>query len=56
MSAIKHLYTRLLVSSRGQTMAEYVMIVSVIAVIVYAGYQTFGTTLGTQVSSINHQL
>jgi Flp pilus assembly pilin Flp len=37
-------------------MAEYVMIASVIAIIVYAGYQSFGATLGTQVTSINHSL
>jgi Flp pilus assembly pilin Flp len=34
-------------------MAEYVLIVSAVAVLVYAGYQTFGTKVNTQVSSIN---
>jgi len=56
MGGINHLYTRLRWSSRGQTMAEYVMIVSVIAIIVYAGYQTFGSSLGTEVTSINHSM
>jgi Flp pilus assembly pilin Flp len=53
MTAIKHLLTRVRLSPRGQTMTEYVMIVSAIAVVVYAGYQTFGTTLNTEVTTIN---
>jgi Flp pilus assembly pilin Flp len=42
--------------ARGQTMAEYVLIVSAVAVVVYAGYQSTGTTISALVTSVNGQL
>ena len=42
--------------SPGQTMTEYVLIVSAIAVAVLAGYQKLGTTLTALVSSIDGSL
>jgi Flp pilus assembly pilin Flp len=42
--------------ARGQTMAEYVLIVAAIAVIAFAGYQATGTTVSTLVSSVDTQL
>lgn len=56
MSAIRHLYIRIRESSKGQTMTEYVLIVAAVAIVAYAGYQTFGTTVSTEVTSINNQL
>jgi Flp pilus assembly pilin Flp len=56
MNAIKRFYVRIRESSSGQTMTEYVLIVTAVAVGVYAGYQTFGTEVSTEVASINSQL
>jgi Flp pilus assembly pilin Flp len=53
MSAIRHLCVRGLKSSSGQTMAEYALILLAVAVIVYAGYQTFGTIISTDITSVN---
>ena len=38
---------------RGQTMTEYIMIVSAIAVIVFAGYQRLGTMANAMVTSVD---
>jgi Flp pilus assembly pilin Flp len=52
--------TRIFVKVReyqpGQTMAEYALIMAAVAVVVYAGYQTMGTTITTLVTSIDGQL
>ena len=32
---------------RGQTMAEYALILAAVAVVVFVGYQTMGTTITT---------
>jgi Flp pilus assembly pilin Flp len=40
-------------SARGQTMAEYALILLAVAVIVYASYQTFGTTISSDLTSVN---
>ena len=52
--------TRLFVKVRkyrpGQTMAEYALIMAAVAVVVYAGYQTMGTTITTLVTSIDGKL
>ena len=39
--------------SRGQTMTEYIMIVSAIAVAVFAAYQQLGTTVNSMVTSVD---
>ena len=41
---------------RGQTMAEYALIMAAVAVVVFVGYQTIGTTITTLVTSVNGQL
>jgi Flp pilus assembly pilin Flp len=56
MNAIKRLYVRIRESSSGQTMTEYAMIVTAIAVVVYAGYQTLGGEVSTSVASANNLL
>jgi len=53
MDLIRRLWVRIREASHGQTMAEYVLVVSAIAVVVYAGYQAFGTTVSAQVTHIN---
>ena len=42
--------------ARGQTMAEYVLIVAAVAVVVFAGYQSTGSTISTLVSSVDSQM
>jgi Flp pilus assembly pilin Flp len=42
--------------ARGQTMAEYVLIVAAVAVVAFAGYQATGTNVSTLVSSIDSQM
>jgi Flp pilus assembly pilin Flp len=42
--------------ARGQTMAEYVLIVAAVAVVAFAGYQATGTSVSTLVSSVDTQL
>jgi len=39
--------------ARGQTMAEYALILAAIAVVCFAGYQTMGTTVTTMLSSVD---
>ena len=53
MSAVRHLYVWTRESPGGQTMAEYALILLAVAVVVYASYQTFGTTISSDVTSVN---
>jgi Flp pilus assembly pilin Flp len=41
---------------RGQTMAEYALILSAVAVVVFIGYETMGTTITTLLSSVDGKL
>jgi Flp pilus assembly pilin Flp len=56
MDLIRKLYVKADGFARGQTMAEYALIVAAIAVVVYAGYQTTGTTISTLVTNVDNQL
>jgi Flp pilus assembly pilin Flp len=56
MDLLRKLYVKADGFARGQTMAEYVLIVSAIAVVVYAGYQTTGSTISTLLSSVDSQM
>ncbi len=56
MDLLRKLYVKADGFARGQTMAEYVLIVSAVAVVVYAGYQSTGTTVNALVSTVNGQL
>ena len=55
-----HAMTKLLVRARefnrGQTMAEYALILAAVAVVVFVGYQTMGTTITTLLSSVDGNL
>ncbi len=52
--------TRMLVKvreyQRGQTMAEYALIMAAVAVVVFVGYQTMGTTISTLLSTVDGKL
>jgi len=41
---------------RGQTMAESALILAAVAVVVFVGYQTMGTTITTLLTSVDGQL
>jgi Flp pilus assembly pilin Flp len=41
---------------RGQTMAEYALILAAVAVVVFVGYETMGTTITTLLSTIDSNL
>jgi Flp pilus assembly pilin Flp len=41
---------------RGQTMAEYALILAAVAVVVFVGYQTMGTTITTLLTAVDNQL
>jgi len=44
------------VFARGQTMAEYALILAAVAVVVFAGYETMGTTITSLLSSVDTSL
>ena len=41
---------------KGQTMTEYALILSAVAVVVYLGYQTMGTDVGSLLNRVDGQL
>jgi Flp pilus assembly pilin Flp len=53
MSLMSYLSGRIRESSRGQTMTEYALVLLAVAIVVYASYQTFGTTISADVMSVN---
>jgi len=56
MDSIRKLYVRVISPERGQTMAEYALILAAVAVIVYVGYQTMGTTITALLTTIDGKL
>jgi Flp pilus assembly pilin Flp len=56
MNRLKQLYVRTRESERGQTMAEYALVLLAVAVLAFAGYQRFGTSVGSDVNSINNAM
>ena len=56
MDRITRLFVGMREYQRGQTMAEYALILAAVAVVVFAGYQTMGTTITTLLSSVDGQL
>ncbi len=56
MDLIRKLYAKGEVFARGQTMAEYALILAAVAVIVFAGYQTMGTTITSLLSNVDGKL
>jgi Flp pilus assembly pilin Flp len=56
MNAIAKLVVRARELTRGQTMAEYALILAAVAVVVFVGYQTMGTTITTLLTSVDGSL
>jgi len=53
---IARLYVKARETSRGQTMTEYALIPSTVAVVVFLGYQTMGGDISTLLTSVDGQL
>ena len=47
MDKITGMFVKVREYQRGQTMAEYALILAAVAVVVFVGYQTMGTTITT---------
>jgi Flp pilus assembly pilin Flp len=56
MDLIRKLYVKTDEFARGQTMAEYALLLSAIAVVVYAGYKATGTTISTLLASVDGKM
>ena len=56
MDLIRKLYVKADGLARGQTMAEYALILAAVAVVVFVGYQTMGTTITTLLGSVDTKL
>ena len=56
MDYLRHLYISIRESSRGQTMTEYALILAAVAVVVYAGYQSLGTHVNSNLSAVDNLL
>jgi Flp pilus assembly pilin Flp len=56
----RNMFTKLYLKAndfaRGQTMAEYALILAAVAVVVYVGYETMGTTITTLLGSVDTSL
>jgi len=56
MELITKLYVRAREYHKGQTMTEYALILSAVAVVVFAGYQTMGGDINTLLNTIDGKL
>jgi Flp pilus assembly pilin Flp len=56
MDKITRMFVKVREYQRGQTMAEYALILSAVAVVVFVGYQIMGTTITGLLSSVDGNL
>jgi len=56
MSKITATFIKIREYERGQTMAEYALILAAVAVVVFIGYQLMGTTITTLLTSVDGNL
>jgi Flp pilus assembly pilin Flp len=56
MDSLRSMYVKASEFARGQTMTEYALILAAVAVVVYAGYQTMGTTITTLLTTVDGKL
>lgn len=56
MNKITEMFVKAREFHRGQTMAEYALIMAAVAVVVFVGYQTMGTTITTLLSTVDTSL
>ncbi|MGA6973601.1 MAG: Flp family type IVb pilin [Candidatus Binatus sp.] len=53
MDQIRKLYAKAEGFARGQTMAEYALILAAVAVLVFVAYQTMGSTISTLLGTVD---
>ena len=56
MDKITRMFVKVREYQAGQTMAEYALILAAVAVVVFVGYQTMGTTITALLSTVDGQL
>jgi Flp pilus assembly pilin Flp len=56
MSKITGMFVKMREYGRGQTMAEYALILAAVAVVVFIGYQLMGTTITSLLTSVDGNL
>jgi Flp pilus assembly pilin Flp len=56
MELLRRAFVKMSEYRRGQTMTEYALILSAVAVVVFIGYQTMGTKIGDLLTSVDGQL
>ena len=56
MEKITRLFVKVREYQRGQTMAEYALILAAVAVVVFVGYQTMGTTITSLLTNVDGKL
>ena len=56
MDKITELFVKVREYHRGQTMTEYALILSAVAVVVFVGYQTMGTTIMGLITAVDTKL
>jgi Flp pilus assembly pilin Flp len=56
MELVTRLVVRARELSRAQTMAEYALILAAVAVVVFVGYETMGTTITNLLTTVDGQL
>ena len=56
MDMITRMFVEAREYQRGQTMTEYALILAAVAVVVFLGYQTMGTTIKSVLTSVDAQL
>ena len=56
MDLLRKAYVGINEFRRGQTMTEYALIMAAVAVVVFIGYQTMGTTINTLLGTVDTQL
>ena len=56
MEKITKMFVKAREYQKGQTMAEYALIMAAVAVIVFVAYQKMGTTITTLLTTVDTQL
>jgi Flp pilus assembly pilin Flp len=56
MDTLRKMYVKADQFARGQTMTEYALILAAVAMVVYAGYQSLGTTINSALSTVDGKI
>jgi len=56
MDFLTRLYVKVREAEKGQTMTEYALILSAVAVVVFVGYKVMGTTIQTLLNTVDTQI